>query len=537
MEKYDVIIIGGGPNGLVAGAYLAKAGQKVLILEKRYEVGGGLATEDVFGGYPANTHALYMMMTDYAPPYQDLELESSYGLKHIYPPLQFAMPTQDGRCLCLYSDVEKTCKSIAQFSQKDAEAYREMARKYENYVDSFLAPSTYVQPKSTIEQAIYLDRTPLGREITELTPKSPLQQVTDLFEDRYVRALVLHNVCMWGLDPEVEGVGYLVPLYLNRMTNYRICTRGSHTLAQALIKVMLENGGLQQTMQQLKRIIIQDGTAVGVEREDGTVFEATKAVISTLDQEQTFLKLVGPQYLDEDFVEAIKIWRWEHWSLMGIHCVFDEPPKFTAASSDAEIDKALIYILGYESPEDVVNEYKGIGEGRIGDGFYCSFPSVIDPLQSHHGKTIGSIYKMAPFDIQGNSDNWYSYKFKEEQANRLLAKLGEYAPNITPETIRNVYVSTPVDIQNKFADMVRGSIKQGEYHPLQMGYMRPNEHCSAHRSPIKNLYMGGSCTYPGGTVLLGAGYLAAEAVCEDLDIRKWWPEPNTVTAAREKGLI
>ena len=105
MEKYDFIIIGGGPNGLVAGAYLAKSGQKVLILEKRCEVGGGLATEDVFGGYPTNTHALYMMMTDYAPPYQDLELESSYGLKHIHPVLQFAMPTRDGRCLCLYSDV------------------------------------------------------------------------------------------------------------------------------------------------------------------------------------------------------------------------------------------------------------------------------------------------------------------------------------------------------------------------------------------------------------------------------------------------
>lgn len=537
MEKYDVIIIGGGPNGLVAGAYLAKAGQKVLILEKRLEVGGGLATEDVFGGYPANTHAIYMMMADYAPPYQDLELEKSYGLQHIYPPLQFAMPLRDGRCLCLYSDVEKTYKSIAQFSREDADAYREMYLKYRDYVDSFLAPSTYVQAKTTIEQAITLDATPLGREIAELTPKSPLEQVTNLFKDKHVQALMLHNVCMWGLDPEVEGIGYLVPLYLNRMTNYRICVRGSHTLAQALIKVMLENGGMQQTMQQIKRIIVKDGTAVGVEREDGTVFEVNKAVISTLDQEQTFLKLVGPQHLDNDFVESVKAWRWDYWSLLGIHCVFDEPPKFTTASSDPEIDQALIYVLGYENPDDVLNEYKGIGEGKLGDGFYCSFPSVIDPLQSHYGKTIGSIYKMAPFDINGDSNQWYSYKFKEEQARKLLAKLGEFAPNINPDSTRSVYVSTPVDIQNKFSDMVRGSIKQGEYHPLQMGYMRPNEYCSTHRSPLKNLYIGGSCTYPGGTVLLGAGYLVAEAVCEDLGIDKWWPEPEMVARARERKLL
>ena len=98
-------------------------------------------------------------------------------------------------------------------------------------------------------------------------------------------------------------------------------------------------------------------------------------------------------------------------------------------------------------------------------------------------------------------------------------------------------MSTPLDIQNKFPDMVKGSIKQGEYHPLQMGYMRPNEYCSTHRSPIKGLYMGGSCTYPGGTVLLGAGYLAAEAVAEDLSLKKWWAEPEVVKRARQQGLL
>ena len=115
--------------------------------------------------------------------------------------------------------------------------------------------------------------------------------------------------------------------------------------------------------------------------------------------------------------------------------------------------------------------------------------------------------------------------------------LRQYAPNITEDAIRNYYVSTPIDIENKFKDMVQGSIKQGQYHPLQMGYMRPNEHCSLHRSPIKNLYMGGSCTYPGGTVLLGAGYQVADAVVEDLGISKWWTEPEIVTRARESGLL
>jgi|GEM_PF-6968879 len=96
-------------------------------------------------------------------------------------------------------------------------------------------------------------------------------------------------------------------------------------------------------------------------------------------------------------------------------------------------------------------------------------------------------------------------------------------------------VSTPFDVKNKFSDMVRGSIKQGQYHPYQMGYNRPNPECSQHHSPIKGLYMGGACTYPGGTILLGSGFLAADAVCEDLGIKKWWGVPECVAKARAKG--
>jgi len=538
MNDYDVVIIGGGPNGLVAGAYLAKAGLKTLVLEKRYEVGGGLATEDVFGGFPTNTHAIYMMMTEYAPPYADLGLETDYGLRHIYPPLQFAMPLKDGRCVCLYNDVEKTCTSLAEFSREDAESYRTVAAKYAELVDSYLAPMTYVQPTPALEHLMEVQRADaqLAEQLETFQLKGAVEQITELFREPHVQALMLHNVCMWGLDPEATGLGFLVPLYLNRMVNYRICEKGSHTLAQSLIKVMLENGGLQRTMQQIKRIIIKDGAAVGVEKEDGTVINA-RAVLSTLDQTQTFIDLVGPQYLDEDFVDLVKMWKWDHWSLLGIHCVFEEPPNFTVAAKNPELNRALIYVMGYESPDDVIKEYHDIGEGKLGSGFYCSFPSVIDPTQEHHGKTIGSLYKMAPFDVNGKSDNWYPYQFRQEQAGKLLAKLGEYAPNITSETTRNIYVSTPMDIQNKFADMVRGSLKQGEYNSFQMSYMRPNEYCSTHRSPVKNLFMGGSCTYPGGTILLGAGYLAADAICEDLGVKKWWPVAPSVAKARGKGLL
>jgi len=526
-KKYDVIIIGGGPNGLTAGAYLSKAGLKVLVMEKRYEMGGGVATEEVtHGGFYHNTHAIYMMMVDYAPAYQDLELEKLYGLKHIYPPLQFAMPLTDGNCVCLYSDLDKTCDSIARFSPEDASAYRNLSIKFQGWMDNFLGPYTSVQPTPTIDMAIQMERLEMGKE-------------KGWFNNEQVRALMLNAVCFWGLDPEQSGLGYLVPLYMNRTVNYRICRGGSHMLTQSLIKAVLENGGTLLTNQNLKRIVVEDGEARGVERDDGAVFEA-RVVLSTLDTHQTFIKLVGEGNLDEEFCEVLKPWMWEHWAFFSTHLALKEAPKFKAAEKDPEIDRGLIYLLGGETVEDYMKHYRAIENKEVDEKpiISCTFPTVFDPLQCRHsGLHTGLVQEHVPYDLkEGGSKKWYSIPFKEEISGRALDVLNRFAPNINEESIRAKYISTPVDCENKFLDMVKGSIKQGQYHPLQMGYMRPNEHCSGHRSPIRGLYMGGACTYPGGTVLLGSGYLAAEVVVEDLGAKKWWKEPEMITKAREKGM-
>jgi len=541
-EKYDVIIIGGGPNGLTAGAYLAKAGEKVLIVDRRGELGGGLATEEATtcGGFIHNVHAVYFMMVDYAPAYKDLKLEELYGLKHVYPEIQFAMPFKDGESLCIYNDVDKTVESISRFSKKDGNSYREFYAEAKNLVEEFIAPATYVQPTPALEQLTTLGKTAVGPKMMEYTEKSPKDIIYGLFENERVRALMLYVTCMWGLDPEQEGIGYLVPLYLNRASNYRICVNGSHYLAQTINKAFLENGGHVYSPRRIEKIIVKDGKATGVELEKGLIIEASKAVLSTLDTHQTFLKYVGEEELDKEFVESTKVWKWEHWSLLGIHLALDKPPRFKAAEKNPEIDKGLVYVLGYETPDDFLNHYKDIEAGKIEGkfGYNCCFPSVHDPNQAPPGRATGLLSMMAPYDlVNGGVERWSDYMFRQEQAERCIALLREYAPNITNDAIVGTYVSTPADVENKYLDMVNGSIKQGQYHPLQMGYMRPNEHCSTHRSPIKNLYMGGACTYPGGTVLLGSGYLAAEAIVEDYGIKKWWKEPEIITKAKEKGLL
>jgi phytoene dehydrogenase-like protein len=539
-QKYDVIIIGGGPNGLECAAYLAKAGQKVLLLEKRFEVGGGLATEEVtLPDFFHNTHAIYHMMVDYGPVYQDFKFEE-YGVKHIHPELQWAMPLKDGKCLCIYTDVEKTCASMAQFSKKDADSYRQMHREFRELVDAFIAPATFTLSVPAPLQAAKLDLTEVGRKVTAFSEKTPEEAVKERFENDHVRTLMLYICCHWGLDYNQSGVGYLIPLYLDRATAYRLVAGGSHRISNALLKRYFENKGQVRTSTQIKRIIMENGAAKGVELEDGTQYLADKAVISTIDIHQTFLKYVGEKNLDKDFVEMIKIWQWEKWSLFDVHLALAEPPRFKAAASNPEINKAFIYLLGYESSGDLINHWEAMRTGQMtaSPGFNACFPSVHDPYQAPPGKCSGLISQMAPYDLKdGGHEKWLNLKFKEEWAENRIALLGQYAPNVTKDNVLWTYMTTPADIQNKFANMVKGGYKQGQYHPLQMGFLRPNQECSQHKTPVKNLYLGGSSVYPGGCVIWGPGYNCANVVAEDFGIKKWWSEPKMLTEAREKGYI
>jgi len=539
-ENYDVIIIGGGPNGLEIGAYLSKAGLKCLLLERRFEVGGGLMTEQVtLPDFFHNTHAIYHMMVDYAPVYQDLNF-AEYDVRHIRPELQWAMPLKDGRCLCIYTDVEKTCASIAKFSQKDADSYRQMYRLYDDMMRNMVGPMTFIWPEPFPLLAAKAEQTELGRELTRLAEKTPEEVVCELYEDDHVRTLMLYTCCHWGLDYNQSGVSYLIPLYLNRMVNYQLVAGGSHRISNALLKRYFENQGQVRTSAQIKRIIVENNAAKGVELEDGTQYMADKAVISTIDIHQTFLKYVGEDKLARDFVDMIHSWQWEKWSLFDVHLAMAEPPNFKAAASDPEINKAFIHLLGYESLADLKNHWEAMRNGEMpaSPGYNACFPSVHDPYQAPPGKCAGLLSQMAPFDLKdGGAERWLNGKFREEWTENRIALLAEYAPNVTKENVLWTYVTSPADIQNKFANMVKGGYKQGQYHPLQMGYVRPNQECSHNRTPVKNLYLGGSSVYPGGCVIWGAGYNCANAVAEDVGIQKWWSEPEMVTKARANNYI
>ncbi len=540
-REFDVIIIGAGPNGMEIGAYLAKAGQKVLILEKRFEAGGGLATEQItLPEYFHNTHAIFHMMVDYAPIYQDFQFEERYGLKHIKPDLQWAMPTPDGRALCVYSDPEKTCQSIAQYSQKDADSYREWYKECDELMREIVGPQTFVKPEPAPLMAARAENSELGRRLTEYAERTPEEVIKERFENDHVRTLMMYGVCHWGLDHSQSGVGYLIPLYFNRMSNYQLAAGGSHKVSNAVLKSYFEAQGQIRTSVRIKRIIVEDGTAKGVELEDGTLYMANKAVVSTIDIHKTFLDYVGKENLEPDFVDMCNAWQWEKWSLLDTHLALDKPPQFKAAESNPDVNKAFMYVLGYDSCDELIHEWELMATGELPEtaGYIATFPSVHDPYQAPPGRASGLLSQMAPFDLKdGGSGKWLNFNYRRELVAYQLKTLEKYAPNMAGDAVIWFNITTPADIQNKFANMVRGSYKQGQYHPLQMGYLRPNQECSHNVTPIKNLFVGGAGVWPGGCVIWGPGYNCANTIAEECGIDKWWKEPEIVTKSREKGYI
>jgi len=540
MSEYDGIIIGAGPNGLLTAAYLAKAGQKILLLERRFEMGGGLCSEQItIPSFIHNTHAIYIPMVDYAPFFQDFkhDMEEVYDLKFIFPDPVMSLSFQDGRTMSIYQNPERTARSIAQFSEKDAKTYLNAAAKFKEYMDVFIAPATYAPPHPAMEAMVKMKSHEVGRDLQAIQPMSPKAIVEELFENEHVRTFFLYAACMWGLDYDLEGLGFLVPLYINRAANYRMIVGGTHHLAHVMSKVIYQNGGMIIGPKPVSKIVVENGRAKGVETEDGYYYEANKFIVSSLNPHQTFLELVGEEHLSQELVTRVNDWKWEKTSFFHVHMALTEAPQIKTAENNPDIAKSFIHLFGYESYQELIDHFDAIRKGELMDaGFNSCFPTLHDPLQAPPGKHTGLISYHAPYNLaDGGGDRWYD--IRDEIADRCMAKLKNYVPNISDETVMWRYITTPKDIHNKFTDMQEGSFKQGAYLPLQMGYLRPNELCAEYATTIEDLYICGSCTYPGGTILMANGYNAANRIAEDYDIQKWWRKPELITRAEELGLI
>lgn len=517
-SEWDVVVIGAGPNGLITAAYLAKAGLKVALVERRYEIGGGLATEEIlFPGYYSNIHAVYHMMVDFMPVLRDFDLRD-HGVVWIKPNLQTSMVFEDGKSLLLTRMLEDTVDSIHKFSTKDAVTFGRVMRDWRKISQEIIVPATYIPPMAPLDMFEAMARTQLGKDMLELAERSPLDIITNTFENDRVRALMLYTTCMWGLNPKETGLGFFVPLLLDRGMNKSYCQGGSHKMAGALAREFVRNGGCILDSSQVNKISTQNGSVCGVELWEGRTLHS-KVVISSLDPHTTFLDLVGTENLPSDLKDSVSGWENDKWSYSTLHVATEEAPKY--ACGDPWVDQSFMTIAGFESMDQIIDHWENVIAGKLdlqAFGGHSTCQTLFDPhLSRVPGKHVSFFQCHAPYGIEGG---WEKRGPDFQQA--VLAKWQKAAPNMTAENRLMTALETPEDIEIRLPNMRRGSIKHGDYNPLQLGCFRPNRECSGTDTPIPGLYVCGASTYPGGLILGGPGYLAANKVADDMGVTRWW---------------
>ncbi|MBU0995726.1 MAG: NAD(P)/FAD-dependent oxidoreductase [Proteobacteria bacterium] len=528
-QIYDVIVIGGGPNGLICSAYLAKAGLKVVLLEARHETGGGLDTLE-FAGFKYNTHAIYHMMAEIMPVYHDFDLKSR-GVKYIYPDVQAAYINPGKKPLLFYKDPQKTARHMAaDFSSKDADAYLKMMTDFAEYSEKILIPCTYVPSMPPIEQVQMLSSATddVGKRFSDIAELPPID-ILDMYDfSDLIKASVLNLFTMWGLSP-YDALGYIFPLYVYRMTNAAICSGGSHRLSSAIHKAVIESGGVILDESNVVKILLKDGYVNGVLLEDGTEIN-TKAVASTVDPHQTFLKFFDDGQLPAHLVDSAKRWEWESSTFFGAHLALKGAPSYLGSEKNKDANQALITFLGVGGTDDLLEHYETLQQGKLPEKRlfgHTTCASLFDPIQAPKGYHTGRWESLVPYNL-----DWES--MKHDFAEKCIEEWKSYAPDLDPI---NTLVYPPTYIEKKIKNMVKGSIKHGAYVPLQMGYFRPNESCSQTYTSIEGLYVCGASVYPGGMIIGGPGYIGANMITEDFGLKKPWKEPEMVIKARERGII
>jgi phytoene dehydrogenase-like protein len=496
---YDVVVIGGGPNGLICAAYLARAGKRVALLERRHETGGGLNTEEYFG-FRLNLHAVYHMMGETMPAYGDLDL-ASRGVRYLYPAIAAAFPFRDGGSLIFARDPVETERSIATLSSSDAAAFRRMWDEFQPMLDRYLVPMTYQPPEPALDQLVEFGNTAEGARLAEISELSFVEMVDEYgFSDPRVRMALLSFPAMWGLELD-DPLGYLYPLYLCRMLSAGLVKGGSHRLSSAIYRSFLEHGGTVLDQSEAHRVLFEGGVVVGVETSDGRRLD-TRVVVSTLNPVQTFGGLVDDGLLPDDLRASARSWEWEERTMFGLHLGVRGGVRYRA--KDPRVGEAMIVFCGPETDEELRDHLGRVDRGEAAgcEWLHATVPSRFDATMAPKGHAILRAEAVVRYDSRWASE-------AEAFAGSCLELLGRYA-EIDEIVLRRHY--TPIDIEQKLTTMKRGSIKHGAYTPLQMGYLRPNDLCSRSETPIPGLFLGGASMYPGGMILGGPGYIAAGVV-------------------------
>lgn len=528
MANYDAIIIGAGHNGLVTAAYLSKAGKRVLVLERRPMIGGVAATEELFPGFKYNSCAhLCGLFSSHI--IDDLQLRK-HGLEILaLDPLLFS-PLPDGNSLLVPREPEKIAGEISRFSKADASKFSSFAALVKKLTSFLRALNELPLPDRSTTAKLELSGLiklgwkfhRLGKndmyEFLRVLPMSIADFLNEWFETEALKAALAANGIFGSfVGPCAQGTSFVfLHNHIIGESNGPFRTSGLvrggvGNLPLTLARIAERHGAKIRANTEVKKVVTKNGAATGVVLENGDEIAAT-VVISNADVKRTFLKLVEPTYLDPHFllqVENIKA----RGSVAKINLALDALPSFTRAAAHGSMPyhSGIIHIgPTVEYLERAADDAK---YGRFSSQPFLeiTIPSVADSSLAPPGKHVMSVWmQYAPYNLKDS--NWNEQR--EALGDLVVNRIDECAPGFK-NMILHRQVLTPLDLERTFG-LTQGNIFHAELSLDQSFFMRPVPGWARYRTPIRNLYLCGSGTHPGGGVSGLPGRNAAREILKDL---------------------
>ena len=523
-NKFDVVVIGGGHNGLVNAAYLARAGKKVLVLERRHVLGGAAVTEEVFPGFQFSVCS-YVVSLLRPEIIRELDLPR-HGLE-ILPLDGTFTPMPNGDYLWRVNDHYRTRREIARHSKLDAEAYDEYGKAMIEMAH-FVKPIMSMTPPdpTTLSPKGWKNLAFLGRRFQQLPDDDKYNQVQLMtmsavdFLDQWFETDVLKatmsasGIIGTFLGVRSPGTAYvLLHHYMGEIDgafrSWGFARGGTGAISNAIADAAREAGVEIRTEAAIEKILLKNGRATGVILKNGDEIFAD-IVSSSVDPRLTFMKMIGEEHLPDDFCADLK--RYKYRGSSGkVNLALDGLPNFKAMPGEGPHLRGAISIS--PSVDYMERAYDDAKYGRFSRRPYIDMviPSLTDPSVAPPGKHVRSCFvQYAPYNLkEGTWD-----EKRDEFGDTVINTIAEHAPNIK-ELILDRQILTPLDLERDFG-LSEGNIFQGELTLEQLFFLRPAPGWAQYRTPIKSLYMCGSATHPGGGIMGAPGRNAALQMIKDL---------------------